>query len=563
VHATYSDGTEQDVTSAVQFESNDSEMAEVSKLGLVATKSLAGEVAVMARYQGQVAVFRASVPILEGINEWPEPTNSIDAAVIGQIRGLNIPISNLCDDATFLRRVTLDLTGLLPTMEHAKQFEANPSPTKRSECVERLLASDEYAEHFANKWMLILRNRRDSPGQKAGTFAFHHWIRNQIASNRPFDEFVRDIVAASGAMDVHPPVVWYRQVADNFSRLEDTAQLFLGQRIQCARCHHHPLEKWGQKDYYQMSAFFSQVRTKPGQSPDETIVFAATGAPRASHPKTGESLKPSGLDGAPLDDTDIRDPRESLVDWMVDKQNRFFARSIANRYWKHFLGRGLVEPEDDMRVTNPPSNVELLDTLAKELTESGYNLKSLIRSICNSRIYQLDSAPNGENLRDRKCYSRYYPKRLSAEAILDCVDQFVCTTTPFDGMPANTRAASLPDTAFRSYFLTVFGRPEGKTASECERSNESTLAQSLHFANSKELIAKLSESAALPQVFANSASNETARVQEIYLRAFARHPNPIELQSAIAYLANKSNKSEAYQDLCWAILNCKEFLFNH
>ena len=312
VVARYSDNSVEDVTPSVQFESNDTDMAEVDKRGLVSMKSLAGEVAIMTRFQGQVAVFRASVPIVEGKNEWPVPTNPIDGAVIAQLRSLNIPMSKICDDSTFVRRATLDIAGRLPTVSEVDQFLKLTVANKRELLVDRLLASDDYADHFANKWMLILRNRRDNPGQKAGTFAFHRWIREQIAENRPFDQFVRDIVAASGAMDLHPPVVWYRHVPDTFSRLEDTAQLFLGQRIQCARCHHHPYEKWAQKDYFQMAAFFSQVKTKAGQSPDENVVYAALGQPRSPHPKTGEALKPAGLDGPFRDDADVRDPREYL-----------------------------------------------------------------------------------------------------------------------------------------------------------------------------------------------------------------------------------------------------------
>ena len=563
VAARYSDGTVEDVTPSVQFESNDADMAEVDKRGLVTMKSLAGEVAVMARFQGQVAVFRASVPIVGGVNQWPEPTNPIDAAVIAQLRSLNIPMSQICDDSTFVRRATLDLVGRLPTLAEAEDFVQDAAGNKREKLIDRLLDSDDYAEHFANKWMLILRNRRESQGQKSGTFAFHRWIRDQIASNRPFDQFVRDIVAASGSMDVHPPVVWYRQVPDTFSRLEDTAQLFLGQRIQCARCHHHPFEKWAQKDYFQMAAFFSQVRTKAGPSPDEAVVFAAMGQPRAAHPKSGESLKPAGLDGAVRDDSDNRDPREYLVDWMVDRNNPFFAKSIANRYWKHLFGRGLVEPEDDMRVTNPPSNPTLLDTLANQLTESKFDVKALVRSICNSRVYQLDSEPNGENLRDRKCYSRNYPKRLSAEQILDAVDQVTQTNTAFEGMPDRTRAVSLPDSSFRSYFLTVFGRPDATTACECERASDSTLAQSLHFANSKELIAKLAESNGLPASLANRTTSHQEKLQELYLRAFSRKAKDTEIKAGVDYIDGKSDKLEAYQDLTWAILNCKEFLFNH
>lgn len=563
VVARYSDGSVEDVTPSVQFESNDADMADVDKRGLVSMKSLAGEVAVMARFQGQVAVFRASVPIVEGKNEWPEPTNSIDGAVIAQLQSLNIPMSRVCDDTTFVRRSTLDLAGRLPTLAEAEQFQQDTASNKREKLIDRLLASDDYADHFANKWMLILRNRRDNAGQKAGTFAFYRWIRDQIATNRPFDQFVRDIVSASGSMDVHPPVVWYRHVPDNFSRLEDTAQLFLGQRIQCARCHHHPYEKWAQKDYFQMAAFFSQVRTKGSQSPDESVVYAAMGQPRASHPKSGESLKPAGLDGPIRDDSDMRDPREYLVDWMVDGDNPFFAKSIANRYWKHFFGRGLVEPEDDMRVTNPPSNSQLLNVLAKQLVESGYDVKLLVRSICNTRVYQLDSEPNGQNLRDRKCYSRNYPKRLSAEQILDAVDQVTQTNTVFDSMPDKTKALSLPDASFRSYFLTVFGRPDASTACECERANESTLAQSLHFANSKELIAKLADANGLATSLANRTSSPQENLNELYVRAFSRKPTESELKPAVSYLESKSNKLEAYQDLTWAILNCKEFLFNH
>ena len=472
-------------------------------------------------------------------------------------------MSQICDDSTFIRRATLDLGGRLPTLAEAENFVQDSAGNKREKLIDRLLDSDDYAEHFANKWMLILRNRRESQGQKSGTFAFHRWIRDQIASNRPFDQFVRDIVAASGSMDVHPPVVWYRQVPDTFSRLEDTAQLFLGQRIQCARCHHHPFEKWAQKDYFQMAAFFSQVRTKAGPSPDEAVVFAAMGQPRAAHPKSGESLKPAGLDGAVRDDSDNRDPREYLVDWMVDRNNPFFAKSIANRYWKHLFGRGLVEPEDDMRVTNPPSNPTLLDTLANQLTESKFDVKALVRSICNSRVYQLDSEPNGENLRDRKCYSRNYPKRLSAEQILDAVDQVTQTNTAFEGMPDRTRAVSLPDSSFRSYFLTVFGRPDATTACECERASDSTLAQSLHFANSKELIAKLAESNGLPASLANRTTSHQEKLQELYFRAFSRKAKDTEIKAGVDYIDGKSDKLEAYQDLTWAILNCKEFLFNH
>lgn len=576
VIAIYSNGSIEDVTRTVQFDSNDTDMAEVDKQGLVNVKQLAGEVAVMARYQGQVAVFRASVPlpidassnVAASGNSQPQSTlsrNGVDEAIYKQLKSLNIPSSPLADDLTFLRRVTLDIAGRLPTLEEINSFESNPSSGKRDEVIDRLLASDDYADYFANKWVQILRNRRDKPTEQAGTFAFHRWIREQLLSNRPYDQFVRDIIAASGSMDTHPPVAWYREVNDNNSRLEDAAQLFLGQRIQCARCHHHPLEKWSQKDYFQMAAFFSLVRTKTGASPDEPIVYSAVGQPRASHPKSGESLKPAGLDGPVLEDKTESDPRHRLVDWMTNRDNGFFAKSLANRYWKHFMGRALVEPEDDMRVTNPPSNPELLDVLANHFKDSGYDLKSLIRIICQSSAYQRSSDSVALNIRDRKCYSRYYPKRLSAEVLLDAVDTMAQSSSTFDVMPDGTKAIALPDSSFRSYFLTVFGRPEATTACECERSTESTLAQSLHLANSKELQSKLSAETARPALLVKATkATDSGNLDELYRLAFSRLPTDSERKASLEYLAkHESNKRVAYEDLLWALINSKEFLFNH
>jgi Protein of unknown function (DUF1553)/Protein of unknown function (DUF1549) len=564
VLARYSNGIVEDVTRTVQFEANDVEMADVSKTGLVTVKSLVGEVAVMARYQGQVATFRASVPLNDERYTWPEPRNDIDVAVLEQLRSLNIPISDLCDDATFLRRVTLDLAGRLPTLEEVRGFLAETEPNKRDRAIDRLLDSDDYAQYFANKWMLILRNRRDKPSQQSGSFAFYRWIQQSIAENRPYDEFVRSILTASGSMDIHPPVAWYRNVSDTNSRAEDTSQLFLGQRIQCARCHHHPYEKWSQSDYARMSAFFSLVKSKPGSTPDEPMVYSEIGKPRSSHPKTGQALEPAGLDGPTIELSDYQDPRGALVDWMVQANNPYFARSLANRYWKHFFGRGLVEPEDDMRVTNPASNIELLDALADHFVSSKFDLKELSRFICQSNVYQLSSQANAENIRDRKCHSRFYPKRMSAEVLLDAIDQTTVSTTNFDEMPDRTRAVSLPDTAFNSYFLSVFGRPQASTACECERTTESTLAQSLQLANSKELQAKLAADQSRPAILAKDQHRSDAeKIEELYLVAFARVPDDSEKKAALDYLQGTPDKRNAYEDIFWALINSKEFAFNH
>jgi Protein of unknown function (DUF1553)/Protein of unknown function (DUF1549) len=564
VQARLSNGMIEDVTRTTQFESNDIEMAEADETGLVRVKSQAGEVAIMARYQGQVAAFRASIPLSGEIGDWPSPINSIDEAVLNQLRSLNIPISEVCDDASFIRRVTLDLAGRLPTVDETRLFLSSTEPDKRNQRIEQLLSSTEYSEYFANKWMVILRNRRTNPGQQSGSFAFHRWLQESLAENKPYDQFVRDIIAASGAIDVHPPVAWYRNVTDTFGRTEDVAQLFLGQRLQCARCHHHPFEKWSQEDYYRFSAFFTLVRTKDGSTSDDPMVYSDFGLARASHPRTGQGLEPAGLNSPIVNTHEYEDPRESLVDWMTQADNPYFAKTLVNRYWKHFFGRGLVEPEDDLRSTNPASNPELLTALANHFVDSQFDLKELVRLICQSRTYQLSSETNGQNVNDRKCFSRYYPKRLSAEVLSDAIDTVTQSATQFDIVPASTRAVSLPDTAFASYFLTVFGRPEASTACECERGSDSSLAQSLQLANSKEMQSKLAGDTARAARMASQVERTISdQVEELYVVALSRAPNEEEKSAALQYLESQPDLRIAYEDLTWVLLNSKEFLFNH
>jgi hypothetical protein len=579
VLAVYSDGRVEDVTRGATYESNFTDLADVDQRGFVQLKQQAGDVAVMARYQGQVAVFRASIPLGVHVAQWPSSQNAVDVAVFDKLKTLGIPPAPMCDDATFLRRVTLDITGQLPAKEQVLEFLADESPDKRARLVDQLLNSEGYADHFARKWVTILRNRRESEEKKFGAFAFHQWLRDQFYQNTPYDQWIRQLVTASGDPDINPAVIWYRQVPNNESRLEDLSQMLMGQRLQCARCHHHPFEKWSQTDYYQMAAFFSKLQQKPSRSPNEPQFISRVGGAGAAHPKSGQGLAPTGLDASPPVVQDYLDARLALADWLVAPENPFFARTLANRYWKHFFGRGLVEPEDDMRVTNPPSNPELLDALAKHLVDHNFDLKSLVRVICNSNAYQLTWDANEHNLRDQTSYSRFYPKRMTAEVLLDAVDEVLGTTTPFAGMPHGTRAVSLPDTSFSSYFLTVFGQPESTTACECERSQEATLAQSLHLLNSKEVQAKLSEPIARPAQFAAASEEPKQVVVDLYLRAFSRWPTDEEVAAALAFVqlhVDKTNATEgvtdemklnarrvAYEDLTWALINTKEFLFNH
>ncbi|MCA9133987.1 MAG: DUF1549 domain-containing protein, partial [Planctomycetales bacterium] len=563
VRATYSDGSVEDITRTVQYEANNTDLAQVSEQGLVTLGKHPGDVAVMARYQGQVAVFMASIPLGVQVAQWPPTRNLVDELVFAKLKTLGIPPSAVSDDANFLRRLTLDLCGRLPTIEETQAFVADTQPTKVETTVERLLSSSGHAEYFAQKWSNILRNRRTSAGQQLGTFAFHDWLRSSFYDNKPYDQLVRELLTASGSVASNPPVAWLREVTSTEARVEDTAQLFLGQRIQCARCHHHPFEKWSQADYYRLSAFFSQVAKKAGPTPDEPRFVTKIAAATAQHPKSGEALSPAGLGAEPASIAVTEDARESLVDWMVAADNPYFARSLVNRYWKHFFAVGLVEPEDDMRATNPPTNPQLLDQLAEAFVHSGYDQRALLRLICTSTVYRLSSDPNAHNLHDHS-YARFYPKRLSAEVLLDAVDQVLMTHTAFEGMPPETRAVSLPDAGFQSYFLDVFGKPAGTTACECERSQEATLAQSLHLINSKEVQAKLSSDSSLPASLAASSDPVEQKIEQLYLAALSRLPTADELQAASEYLARKADQPRpAYEDLVWAILNSKEFIFNH
>ena len=565
VIAQYSNGKREDITRTVQFESNNGDLATVTEHGLVSLTDKAGDAAIMARYQGKVGVFRVSVPLGAEVASWPEARNLVDENVFAKLKSLGIPTSELCDDSTFIRRATLDIAGRLPTLEETQQFLADNTENKYAAAVDRLLESPDYADFFAKKWTAILRNKRNGQAELFNSFAFHDWLRGSFYGNKPYDQIVRELLTATGSVETNPAVVWYREVANTESRVEDAAQLFLGQRIQCARCHHHPFEKWSQADYFHMSAFFTKITTKEGATPEQPLFVSRLGNASAQHPKSGQSLQPAGLDGANLEVTAIDDPRNNLVDWMVAPGNPFFARSLANRYWKHFFERGLVEPEDDLRVTNPPANPELLDGLAKYFADSKYDLKGLVRLICTSTTYRLSSEANDQNLADQSSYSRYYPKRLQAEVLLDAIDQVVGSSTAFDGMPAGTRAVSLPDTSFNSYFLTVFGRPDSASACECERSQEATLAQSLHLLNSSDVQAKLSNDAANPARLAlDSSVDHPTHLRELYLRAFSRQPTAEELQTALGYIERKkANLREAYEDLVWALINSKEFVFNH
>ncbi len=489
VTARYTDGSSEDVTRQALYEPNEKEMAAVDAAGHVSVNQQPGDVAVMIRYQARVAVYRAMLPLGAAVDHLPPAKNFVDELVFKKLMAVGMPPSAVCSDSTFLRRVTVDIAGRFPTEQELQAFSDDADSAKRDKWIDHLLDSTDYADYFADKWSALLRNKRVQPGYAKGTFAFHDWIRDSLLTNKPYDQFVREIITASGDVDDNPPVAWYRQVKDPTAQLEDVGQLFLGMRMHCAQCHHHPFERWSQGDYYSFAAFFSSTAIKANPQSGDEIVFHRRGLASAINPKTKQSLKPASPGGVPLDLSPDEDPREALTAWMTRRDNPFFARSLVNRYWKHFFSRGIVEPEDDIRDTNPPTNPELLDALASHFIGSGYDLKDLVRTICRSQAYQLDSTPNAVNEVDRQNFSRYYPKRLGAEVLLDSVNAVTGSQTRFEGLPSGTRATQLPDNFFNtsSYFLTVFGRPDSASACECERSGEASLAQSLHLLNAREI----------------------------------------------------------------------------
>jgi len=570
VVATYSDGHTEDVTRMALYEANVAEMAEATTTGLVTTGQLSGEVAIMARYQGQVATFRATIPLGAAVENLPEPSNFIDQSVFSKLKQLGVPASQLADDATFLRRVSLDIAGQTPTADEVRQFLADTDPDKRARLINNLLDSTDYASFFANKWSLLLRNQKDREEDRLGVYQFYDWVWTSLYENKPYDQFVREILTADGSIDEHPPVAWYREVTTTDALVEDTAQLFLGVRIQCARCHHHPFEKWSQDDYYGLAAFFSRIGKKqlPGNIANrnrERRIFHNPGTATAVNPKSGNRMTPAGLGGEPLTLAPETDPRSALADWMAEPDNAFFARTLVNRYWKHFFGRGLVDPEDDMRATNPPSNPELLDQLASHFVKSNYDLKELVRVICNSKTYQLSTQPNEYNVQDRQNFSRYYPKRLGAEVLYDALHQVAGVEADLPGLPVGYSATELRDVSQAPYFMKVFGQPQADTACECERSQDASLAQSLHLLNSDTVQKKIaSKEGRAAKLAADTSRTDADKVTELYLWAFARSPRPEELQTAVDYVSKTEGETQAaYEDVIWALLNSKEFLFNH
>ncbi len=571
VLATYSDGARRDVTASAKYDSLDDGVVRVTPAGYV-TAIGKGQGAVMVRYEGQAGISLIVVPYAEQVNlaEW-KSQNFIDELAVVKFRELGIEPSPLCDDATFVRRAYLDAIGTLPTAEETRAFLASEEAEKRVKLVDRLLGlsseasenkfNDAYAAWWALKWSDLLRNNSTDLGEQ-GMWAMHNWIRQSLLANKSFDKFVRELITARGSIYTNGPANYYRVHKDSSMLAEATAQLFLGVRIECAKCHHHPFEKYSQDDYYGLAAFFARTGTKNSEEfglfgREQAVIVRDSGDVKS--PRTNQVLQPRPLDGKTVDHP--FDRRIPLADWLTDKHNEQFARSVANRYVGYLLGRGLVEPIDDLRSTNPATNPPLLDALARHFAEGGFDLKQLIRVIMTSRLYQLDSQPTEANAADDKFYSHFEVKRMPAEALIDAIDRVTEIPTKYRNLPLGTRAIELPDAEYPDYFLNTFAKPRRASVCECERAPDPSLAQALHTLNGDVVALKIKDAKGRVSKLVTAKKPQDEIVEELYLAALSRLPSDEERQASRELLADSKSETEFYQDLLWALLNSKQFLF--
>ena len=586
VTAHYSDGHSRDVTRRALYETNLPTVAEANDTGHVTTFNRGGLFAVMVRFGGVVGSFRGTVPFNTEIREAAavetpatnnqavrETAHKLNQLLVSQWQSLGIAPSATATDYEFIRRVTLDLCGTLPTADDVRAYAADQRPDKRARLIDELLERPEHASWFALKWAAILQNRGrgySTSQQRAGTALLTAWLRDSIAANKPYDQFVSEILTATGSQSEVPPTLWYRSVRTTQDYVESVAQAFLGIRIQCAQCHRHPAERWTQGDYYSLAAVFARVGRKGGfadaEVPTSETIFVKN-AGTVTHPRTGEEMRPRPPGGPDFDLEPYEDPRRAFARWMTDADNPFFAQTMANRMWGHFFQRGVIHPIDDARSTNPPSHPELLDALARDFAASGYDVRHLIRVITNSQAYALSSVPTESNRDDLQSFARFYPRRLPAEVLLDGISQVLEVPTQFPGgpgtFPSDTRAIDLPDENVASNFLDVFGRPARTSACECERTDEPALVQALELVNSDEIQRKLTADNGYIAQLISAQETPREKVTDLFLRVFSRLPTEQEYAVAVPFLESETDKAEAYRSLIWSLMATHEFMFNH
>jgi hypothetical protein len=563
VRATFSDGHDRDVTDLVVFMSNNDPVAAMAPEGKV-TAQKRGEAFVMARYEtftvgSQVLVIPDKLQYQKP--EYP-PVNYVDELVAAKLHKLRILPSGLCNDATFLRRSYLDIAGMLPSEEEHAKFLADTSQDKRLKLVDELIGRKEFTDMWVMKFAELLQIRTNATNQVSykSTLLYFNWLKEKIADNVPFNKIVQEIISSSGGTFTSPATNYYQIERDTLKVSENVAQVFMGMRLQCAQCHNHPFDRWTMNDYYGFASFFTQIGRKQAEDPRETVVFNAGGG-EFNHPVTKTPVPPKFLGGdAPKLDSDRR---KIVAEWLASPQNPYFAKNLSNIVWSHFFGQGIIEPVDDVRISNPASNPELLEELGKKLTEYNYDFKRFVRDICTSRTYSLATQVNESNAEDERNFSHSYVRRQRAEVMLDTLSQVTCTPNKFQGLPMGARAVQIADGNVSTYFLKTFGRAERATVCSCEVKMDPSLSQALHLLNGDITHNRIGQGGLVKKLLDEKKTPEQI-VESLYIRTCSRKPNENEIKPVQAAIAAEPNEVQSIlEDVFWALLNSKEFMFNH
>ncbi len=561
VVATYSDGSTRDVTNLAYFSTNNDNSATVSQAGIV-TAANRGEAFVMARFDTHTVGSNVIVLPKDVQFAWPEgiePHNYIDEKIHDKLRKLRIVPAGLCSDAEFIRRTSLDICGIVPDSEQVQAFIADADPEKRAKYIDQLLERKEFAEIWLMKWSELLQVRSNIQVSYKSTLLYFDWLKERISNNVPVDQMVVDLLGSTGGTFTNPATNYYENERDKLKMAENVAQVFMGTRIQCAQCHNHPFDRWTMDDYYSFTAFFAKVARKQAEDPRERIIF--NGGGETKHPVTGKVMQPKFL-GGEFPETTGKDRRAVLAEWLASADNPWFSRNLSNIVWAHFFGRGIVHEVDDFRVSNPPVNPQLLDELAKKFGEYKFDFKMLVRDICNSRTYQLSTQKNETNASDETNFSRASLRRIRAEILLDVISQITETRDKFRGLPLGARAVQIADGNTSTYFLNTFGRAKRETVCSCEVKMEPNLSQALHLINGDTVQNKIQNGAVVKKMVDAKKSDDEI-LGELYLRCLSRQPTETESTALKATIAENENRQQALEDIFWALLNSREFVFNH
>jgi hypothetical protein len=563
VLAHFTDGTIRDITELACYSSSDSQIADVTASGRVIGKDR-GEASIIVRYLEHIE--SCSLTFVKDIPNYvwnnPPAANYIDELVAAKLRQLQYLPAGVCSDDEFLRRVYLDVIGQLPTLSETKEFLADAGSDKRAKLIDKLLERPEHARFFALKWGDLLRLTNSQIGN-SGVFKYHRWVERAFESNLPYDQFARELISASGSTLDNPAANFYRTSTDTQDSVESISQVFLGARLQCAKCHNHPFERWTQDNYYGMAAFFNRVQRKKSPRGDELLIYVATSG-EVTQPRTGKQMKPWLPGQGEIDPPAGSDRRGPFVDWLTSKENLLFAKVEANRLWSFVLGRGIVDPPDDFRDSNPPSNAALLDALTRDFIDHGFDRQHLLRTILNSRTYQADFRPGEFNKDETKYFSHYQPRLLSAEQLLDGICAFTDLPEKFAGLPEGTKAIGIPaPDIVKHEFLKIFGQPERTTVCACERAGDSNLGMAIQFFNGPLIYGKLRDGNNRFRKLLAAGKPHDEIIRELYLAAVCRLPTPKEMDASHAHIAAKGDAAVAFEDIAWAILNTNEFLFQH